>query len=138
MVFELNERLAKGGFLVGNYGSCQLLLKNNAHFLWLILVPEVPNGEEEIHELPEKLRGEIFESIHQLSDLLKNEWQVDKVNWASIGNQVRQMHIHVVGRWENDVAWPGVVWSCSQKQVFERDKAEGIIQKLRSKLVLRE
>ena len=56
------------------------------------------------------------------------------MNWASIGNQLRQMHIHVVGRWENDVVWPGVVWSCSEKSPYESEKAEAIVATLRKKL----
>jgi diadenosine tetraphosphate (Ap4A) HIT family hydrolase len=28
-----------------------------------------------------------------------------------LGNMVAQMHVHVVGRWRNDPAWPGSVWA---------------------------
>lgn len=135
--FQLNERLEKGGFLVGKYGSCQLLLKNNAHYLWFILVPEVPNGEEEINELPAGQREEVFAMIDGLSRLLKREWQVDKVNWASIGNQVRQMHIHIVGRTEQDPAWPGVVWACSEKKPFKSEEVEELMQVVRQNLSVR-
>ena len=74
MAFELNDRLAKGGFLIGKFGSCQLLLKNNSHFLWFILVPEIENGEEEVHDLPQEQREEVFSMIHKISGLLKSEW----------------------------------------------------------------
>ena len=34
----------------------------------------------------------------------------DKINVGSLGNIVRQLHIHVVARKQKDPAWPGPVW----------------------------
>ena len=42
----------------------------------------------------------------------------EKLNVACIGNQVRQMHIHIVGRTSRDPAWPGTVWACPEKQAY--------------------
>jgi diadenosine tetraphosphate (Ap4A) HIT family hydrolase len=33
-----------------------------------------------------------------------------KVNFASIGNVVPQLHLHIVGRTPTDPCWPAPVW----------------------------
>ena len=38
---------------------------------------------------------------------------IDKINVASIGNVVSQLHIHVIGRRRDDAYWPDVVWGRS-------------------------
>jgi diadenosine tetraphosphate (Ap4A) HIT family hydrolase len=37
-------------------------------------------------------------------------YQCKRVNVAAIGNLVPQLHLHIVGRREDDPCWPGVVW----------------------------
>jgi diadenosine tetraphosphate (Ap4A) HIT family hydrolase len=34
----------------------------------------------------------------------------DKVNIGALGNQVSQLHVHVIARFRSDPAWPGPVW----------------------------
>jgi diadenosine tetraphosphate (Ap4A) HIT family hydrolase len=34
----------------------------------------------------------------------------DKLNVAALGNQVPQLHLHHIVRYESDPAWPGPVW----------------------------
>ena len=96
-----------------------MLLKNQAHFLWLVLVPEVPSNVTELHHLSEAEYAAVTKSIRAFSAFVEANFPVDKINVAAIGNQVRQLHIHVVGRREDDVAWPGVVWACSEKRAYE-------------------
>ncbi len=35
---------------------------------------------------------------------------VGKLNVGQLGNVTRQLHVHVVGRRDDDAAWPGPVW----------------------------
>jgi diadenosine tetraphosphate (Ap4A) HIT family hydrolase len=35
-----------------------------------------------------------------------------------LGNIVRQLHVHVVGRCQGDAAWPGPVWGHGQAQPY--------------------
>jgi diadenosine tetraphosphate (Ap4A) HIT family hydrolase len=34
----------------------------------------------------------------------------DKINVGALGNVVAQLHVHVIGRFLSDPAWPGPVW----------------------------
>jgi hypothetical protein len=55
--------------------------------------------------------------------LLREEAGVDKLNIGALGNIVRQLHVHLVGRHEGDAAWPGPVWGSGPMQRFEPDSA---------------
>lgn len=117
--FQLHERLAAGSADLGRHGICRVLLKNQAHFLWIVLVPEVPETITELHHLSEDDYRAVTFSMRAFSAFVEQSFAVDKINVASIGNQVRQLHIHVVGRRQDDIAWPGVVWACSEKLPYE-------------------
>lgn len=116
MAFLLDPRLASSSMELGRLGGSRVLLKNNAHFLWLLLVPEV--AVTELHDLPDDLFGEVCFNTRRLSAWIKGSFEVDKVNIAAIGNIVSQLHVHVVGRCHGDVAWPGTVWACDQIKPF--------------------
>jgi diadenosine tetraphosphate (Ap4A) HIT family hydrolase len=117
--FILHERLAAGSADLGRHGICRVLLKNQAHFLWIVLVPEVPASVVELHHLSEAEYTSVAQSIRTFSALVEENFPVDKINVASIGNQVNQLHIHVVGRRKDDIAWPGVVWACTEKLAYD-------------------
>jgi diadenosine tetraphosphate (Ap4A) HIT family hydrolase len=53
------------------------------------------------------------------------------LNVACIGNIVRQMHIHVVGRSTGDPAWPGVVWAFDGKRKYGAGEAGKIVEAAR-------
>ena len=46
-----------------------------------------------------------------MSRTLVAKFDAEKINVAALGNQVPQLHIHVIGRYTTDAAWPGPVWN---------------------------
>jgi diadenosine tetraphosphate (Ap4A) HIT family hydrolase len=126
MAFTLHPRLAAGGFDFGTFHGCRVLLKNNAIFPWFILVPEVEEGIEDLHQLDPARYDEVMKAVRLVSQFVADHFQPDKLNVACIGNQVRQMHIHIVGRSPSDPAWPGVVWSFEGKEAYTDETVEEI------------
>jgi len=131
MAFSLHPKLAAGGFELGRIGGCRLLLKNNALFPWLILVPEVEDGIEDLHQLSPERYNEVMAAVRKVSLFVSNHFKPEKLNVACIGNQVRQMHIHIVGRSTGDPAWPGTVWAHDGKQAYHESEIEEITQAAR-------
>ena len=125
MAFEIHPRLAAGGIELGQLGTCRLLLKNNALFPWFILIPEV-EGIEDLHQLEPGHYLEVMLAQRRVCEFLASHFQPEKLNLGCIGNQVRQMHIHIIGRSPDDPAWPGTVWAFAGKQAYRDEEISKI------------
>jgi len=108
-MFQLDERLQRDTLLVASRPLCELLLLNNAHYPWFILVPR-REGITEVHQLAAADRDQLWRESHQLSVWMTEYFQFDKLNIGALGNIVSQLHLHHVGRKKDDPAWPGPVW----------------------------
>ena len=128
MDFTLNERLAVGGFEVTCIHGCRILLKDEVNFPWFIVVPEVPQGNEDLHQLDDATFSEVMLAVRKISRFVEAHFSPEKLNVACIGNIVRQMHIHVVGRSTGDPAWPGVVWAFDGKRKYGAGEAGKIVE----------
>lgn len=135
MAFEIHPRLAAGGFDVGRLGGCRLLLKNNSLFPWFILIPEV-EGIEDLHQLEPGEYIEVMLAQRRVSEFIASHFQPEKLNIGCIGNQVRQLHLQIIGRSTGDPAWPGTVWAFDGKQPYTDDGKEEIIAAAREFLEL--
>ncbi len=112
--FELDPRLAESSAPVGDLGLCQARLQLDARFVWIVLVPR-RSGARELHDLDETDRRRLLDEVvmagHALTAAASNALRpVRKLNVGALGNVVAQLHVHVVGRREDDAAWPGPVW----------------------------
>ena len=130
--FTLNQKLKKDCIVLGKIRHSLLLLMNNALVPWFIIVPQT--SELEIHQLSESEREELYANINALSEYILQQYKVDKLNVASIGNVVKQMHIHVVGRKRDDYCWPNVVWGRPEKAEYSAEKITAIIAGLNAAL----
>ena len=120
--FKLDPRLANDCFELGQLRTSRLLLLNNALVPWFILVPET--NATEIYELPRNQLLILLDEINLISSHIKQNFTVDKLNVAAIGNIVNQMHIHIVGRHVDDFCWPGVVWGAEAKKTYDDNEVE--------------
>lgn len=109
MDFHLHPQLARDTLPVTRLAGCQLLLMNDRRWPWCVLVPEQA-GLRELHDLPEATRARVLELACRLSAALQQEFMADKMNLAALGNQVPQLHLHVIARHVGDAAWPAPVW----------------------------
>jgi len=134
--FKLDKRLANDciplGYLhwvsIKNELSGEaslLLLMNNAEIPWFVIVP-VGVAAIDIDELDDKQQSQLLKEVNALSGFLKTNYSVDKINFASIGNIVKQMHFHLVARTEQDSCWPGVVWGVNAKIKYTRQQVENL------------
>ena len=54
-----------------------------------------------------------------------------KLNVAALGNLVPQLHVHVIARYEQDIAWPRPVWGMAAAQPYGPEALIERIQLLR-------
>ncbi len=114
--FELDPHLAHDCVALGRLGLCRVLLMNNPAVPWFILVPETTATE--LCDLEAGEQARLLAEINAVSHFVRDHFTVDKLNVASIGNIVRQLHVHVVGRRVEDDYWPGVVWGAASERRY--------------------
>jgi diadenosine tetraphosphate (Ap4A) HIT family hydrolase len=66
--------------------------------------------------------------------VLKKVTGCHKLNVAQLGNQVAQLHIHIIAREKNDAAWPGPVWGKAPRKAYDAAARERLVAELRNKL----
>ncbi len=93
---------------LGRMTSGELLLNRNASLPWFILVPDTDLPD--VLDLPEAERAVVMADCALISAFIKQELGCHKVNFAGLGNQVPQMHLHLIGRNVGDACWPQPVW----------------------------
>jgi diadenosine tetraphosphate (Ap4A) HIT family hydrolase len=131
--FHLNPRLEADTTFVADWGFSRLLLMNDARFPWIILVPRRADLSE-IHDLKHAERMVLIEEINRASEGLKKMTGAKKINTAAFGNVVPQLHVHVIARFENDVAWDSPVWGSGPAVAYEQGVKTALIEKLRAAL----
>ncbi len=109
MTFKLHPQLANDSIHLADFKLCQLRLINDQRFYWLLLVPKVA-GATEIIDLTPANYQQLWQEVHFISQIVKPLKQADKLNIATLGNQVPQLHLHLIARFTNDTAWPNPVW----------------------------
>jgi diadenosine tetraphosphate (Ap4A) HIT family hydrolase len=112
MSFILDMRLESDAAFVADWPLCRVLLMNDARYPWLVLVPRRP-GMVEVADLSAADRAVLMEEIVRASEILRSLPGVTKLNVGALGNVVRQLHVHVVGRRAGDPAGAGPVWGHS-------------------------
>lgn len=113
-MFILNSKLAEDTLFIGELPLCSILLMNNKLYPWIILVPKRLEVTE-ITDLPPEDRTQLMEEIAAASTVMKRTYWPDKINVASIGNIVEQLHVHVIARFKTDDIWPQPVWGKESK-----------------------
>lgn len=112
-IFSLNPKLAKDTYAICQLGLSDVLLMNDSRWPWLILVPRVVNACEWF-DLSMPQQAQLHQEVMHVAMHLKQWTNATKMNIAALGNQVPQLHVHVIARSLKDPAWPNPVWGCGQ------------------------
>ncbi|MEO4047853.1 HIT domain-containing protein [Pseudomonas sp. CAU 1711] len=132
-MFSLDSRLQQDTLVLGDFPLCRLLLMNDANYPWFILVPR-RESVSELFQLDEADRQQLWLETNRLAETLKDAFVADKMNVATLGNVVSQLHMHVIVRRREDPAWPAPVWGKLPARPYEVGEIEALRQRLRSAL----
>ena len=119
--FIIDPRLEADSVFVADGPLSQVRLMDDSRFPWLLLIPRVASASEWI-DLDGGQQRLLLAEINQLSQLLRTEPGVSKLNIGALGNIVRQLHVHLVGRHEGDPAWPGPVWGSGAARSYAAEQ----------------
>lgn len=133
MPFKLDPRLNNDTLPIGQLELCEIRLINDCRWPWLVLVP-MYDGLSEIFDLDPTQQDLLSRETSAVASMLKELTGAAKINTGALGNIVRQLHVHVVARQENDANWPGPVWGFGSPVTYDKKDAETLISKLQSEL----
>lgn len=116
--FVLAERIAAESVALADLPLCHVRLMDDSRYPWLLLLPRRPGLVEWTELAPDDLATLALE-IADACNALRAVASFEKLNIGALGNIVRQMHVHIVGRSVGDAAWPNPVWGRGQRQPYE-------------------
>lgn len=114
---------------------CRVILANDADYpgycrvIWQSHV-------KEMSDLNASAREHLMRVVYTVERVLRDLMHPDKINLASLGNQVPHLHWHVIPRFYDDTHFPDSVWSnpkrTGKQRRFDR---ETFVQRLGQLLV---
>lgn len=134
MAFTLDTRLARDCVDLGTLNLCRILLMDDSRFPWVILVPQRPDLVE-IYQLRGPDQTRLLAESSRVSEHLAREFNADKMNIATIGNLVSQLHLHHIVRHRGDAAWPAPVWGFETRRPYDIRSRDQMSERLRRLLL---
>jgi diadenosine tetraphosphate (Ap4A) HIT family hydrolase len=134
--WHLHPQLADDTHPLAVWPLCDVRLMDDANHPWLILVPRVENAIE-LLDLDAGQQTTLIREIDRAGRALQATMKPHKLNVAALGNQVPQLHVHVIARYRDDIAWPRPVWGMATAQPYSPERLIERVEALRSALELR-
>ena len=131
--FSLDPRLEGDTRWVRDFPLSTVRLMDDASYPWIILVPK-RTGLVELIDLEGEDRTQLGIEIDAACRALKAATGCHKLNVAALGNMVRQLHVHIIARFEDDPAWPGPVWGMSPLVHYEDADMAKLLMNIRHHL----
>ena len=132
-MFEMDKRLVQDTVVLGDFALSRVLLMNDSRYRWLILVPRIADASE-VFELTAAQQQQLWQETSRVGQVLKTLFQADKINIATLGNVVQQLHMHIVVRMQDDAAWPAPVWGRGMAQPYTVEQLAQIQARLQDTL----
>ena len=138
--FAPDPAFAAGSMAIGELPLCHVRLQTDARWPWLILIPRGV-GLREIEDLSVADRARLIEesvlagqAVRAIGAALGRP--VEKLNLGALGNVTAQLHVHLVGRWAGDAAWPGPVWGVGVAEGYDASRLDAAVIAARKTLNL--
>ena len=131
--WQLHAQLAQDTHPVAHLALSELRLMDDANHPWLILVPRVAEAVELV-DLDATQQAALLAEINLASHALRALFKPHKLNVAVLGNLVSQLHVHVIARFPDDIAWPRPVWGTATAQPYTPEALVVRIQQLQDAL----
>ncbi|NWB92230.1 HIT domain-containing protein [Pseudomonas agarici] len=132
-MFVLDSRLQQDTLPMGDFALCRLLLSNDSNYPWFILVPKRADISE-LFQLEAADQEQLWRETTAFAQVLKQVFEADKLNVATLGNVVSQLHMHVIVRRCSDAAWPAPVWGKHPARPYADAQVAQIRERLRTAL----
>ena len=118
---KLDPKLEKDSFLIDVFDEIQISTFNDSRYIWFILAPAIPQLKN-WHDLQSVLESKLFFIIRNLSKILSETLNTDKINIAFPGNIESQFHLPIIARYKGDASCPNPVLGDGVASALEKDE----------------
>ena len=129
----IHPQITQDSFLVWESEDIIVRLMNDQRFPWLLVIPTY--DVVEFHDVPWPKAAALTKFLHQLSAHIKQEFSADKMNMATLGNVVPQLHFHLIARYKTDAAWPKPVWGQGTAEPYGEEALKAMMGMMKRVLV---
>lgn len=130
---DIHPQLQSDSESLGKFSLCHVRLSRDANYPWLVLIPD-RRGIREIFELSWNDQMQLMRESSHVARVLTHIYKPDKLNIATLGNIITQLHMHHIVRYHNDVAWPAPVWGRVPARPYPPGEWDRQIECLRTSL----
>ena len=132
-MFELDPAFALTSKALPALALCEARLQLDARFPWIVLIPRIDRAFE-LEDLSVEERAMLMAEIVVAGEAVRAVGAalgrpVEKLNVGQLGNITRQLHVHIVGRRQDDPCWPGPVWGQGVAEAYAPDALEAALAK---------
>jgi diadenosine tetraphosphate (Ap4A) HIT family hydrolase len=99
----------------------------------LIVVPEIEQPDLESVD-PVDL-GLMMLEVADIGGQIKRAFNAERINYASLGNVVEQLHWHIIPRYQGDPNWGGPPWPVASPRHPSDEERADTISRIRNALV---
>jgi diadenosine tetraphosphate (Ap4A) HIT family hydrolase len=134
MKFEKSAMSSDNPWLIGQTKLSYLLLNFDQTFLGrLILVPK--HEQPDLESVDPVDLGLMMLEVADVGGQIKRAFNADRMNYASLGNVVEQLHWHIIPRYEGDRNWGGPPWPVNEPRHPTDEERNETIARIRNALV---
>jgi diadenosine tetraphosphate (Ap4A) HIT family hydrolase len=140
-VFQLAPAFLNTSAPLTALGLSEARLQLDARWPWIVLIPRRAGAREIADLTPDERAGLIDEivaageAVTAIGAALGRP--VEKLNVGALGNITPQLHVHIVGRRADDIAWPGPVWGVGAARAYDAGDLDRALAAARSVLSVR-
>lgn len=102
-----------GGRVVWRGGGCRIVIAEDARAPTLRVVWAA--HVREMSDLGADGRAEMMAAVWATEETLRALLRPDKINLASLGNEVPHVHWHVIARFRGDPWFPDAIWAPTRR-----------------------
>ena len=132
-MFNLHPQLETDSHHVAALDLCQVRLLDDGRYPWLLLVPQ-RDDVTQVLDLAADDQQLLWDEIRHVTARLNDIWSPARVNLGISGIVVPQLHVHLIARFENDLAWPRPVWNLGTPTTYPADLLTSRLDELRTAL----
>ena len=114
---QIHERLEADSLFIKDLELSQLRMIPDGENPWFLLIPR-KEGLVDWSDMAKEDQHQLTDEIDYVCNIIKTNINTDKLNVASLGNMVPQLHIHIIARFKGDRAWPGAIWDTESSKQF--------------------